>query len=82
MEHPQEEYCCPKLQNKDDFEKIYADCLEKQPPPSRNTRQNYMLAQDNLQREFEKYITLLQKDSFKFGYECGWRAAIKKDPGK
>lgn len=55
----------------EEFEKIYADCLEKREDGPDKVAEQYKI----MVRAFEKYIAAYNDDVFRYAYCCGYSAA-------
>lgn len=58
------------------FERIYEACLENQPQLDEHQRAIFDEIKDETERKFMEYLALLEKEKFKYGYECGYRAGL------
>lgn len=58
--------------NEEIFERIYTECIENQPQASEAVRSSYR----EMVNAFEEYLVAIQKDMFRYAYQCGFEAAI------
>lgn len=56
--------------NEETFRRVYEDCLEKEPL----SRKKISPSDCDLQAMFEKYISAVQAESFRYAYQCGYIA--------
>ena len=57
-----------------EFDEIYAACLEKCPPISKKATR----LRDKAEDIFDNYLDVLDAETFRYGYECGYKAAMEK----
>ncbi len=58
------------------FQKIYGECLEKNIPPACEAVQNNY---HDMNESFNAYLESIQEHMFRYAYQCGFEAALKKD---
>lgn len=54
------------------FQQIYSECLENEPLAT----ETITPSQEDLDRLFEKYITAIQAQTFRYAYRCGYQKGI------
>lgn len=59
--------------DKETFDEIYKECWENQPPASKEVMDAYQ----GMQEAFETYLCAVEKDWFRYAYQCGYEAGIK-----
>lgn len=57
------------------FQRIYSECLEKNAPPASETLQGSYRSMDKL---FHAYLEAIQEQMFRYAYQCGFEAALRK----
>lgn len=61
------------FESEEDFQKVFMGCLENRPQAPEKIQNEY----DELNNMFNSYISDCGEDDFRYGYECGWNAALK-----
>lgn len=56
--------------NEETLRRVYEDCLEKEPL----SHKKISPSDRDLQAMFEKYISAIQTESFRYAYQCGYIA--------
>lgn len=59
--------------NEETFQRIYTECLDKQPTASEAIKTNYQ----KMDTYFEEYIAAIEEHTFRYAYQCGYEAAQK-----
>lgn len=54
------------------FQQIYSECLENEPMTDEPITPSY----EDLDRLFEKHITAIQAQTFRYAYRCGYQKGI------
>lgn len=57
------------------FQKIYSECLEHNALPTSEAVQSSYCGMNDL---FNKYLEAIQENMFRYAYQCGFEAALKK----
>lgn len=57
------------------FPKIYSECLERSAPLASETIQSSYHGMNDL---FNAYLEAIQEHMFRYAYQCGFEAALKK----
>lgn len=57
-----------------EFQKVYAETVEQWPDANEEIRSNYK----SMREFFEKYIDALDERTFRYAYQCGYKAAMEK----
>ena len=59
----------------DAFQKLFADCLEANAAPTSKAIENSYRSMIKL---FNEYLEAIQENMFRYAYQCGFKAALKK----
>lgn len=60
--------------NEETFQRIYDECLDDMPMASEAVQNSYK----GMGKIFEQYLGHFQEDIFRYAYQCGYKAAMKK----
>lgn len=58
------------------FQEIFSKCLEDHPAP---TSESVKIIYQEMNDAFIKYLEAIQENTFRYAYQCGFRAALDSD---
>ena len=61
--------------SKEEFERIYSEFLDERPSADNIVMKRY----NAIQRALNDYLSVYEEDTFRYAYECGYKAALAKE---
>lgn len=59
--------------SEEEFQRIYMDCMANSPQAS----DEVIKWRDEFGAAHDEYVAAVSEQDFRYGYECGWNAAMK-----
>lgn len=60
--------------SKEEFDRIYSDLIDEKPSADKAVMKRYQ----KMGYALDDYISAIEEDTFRYAYECGYKAALAK----